>query len=75
MRKEVTKSVSKDALSSRDWSAEWAHLPAAKLPGSRAAEGGKMTIRLSATALAEAAGQRIAASRNRAREAESGPPP
>jgi predicted DNA binding CopG/RHH family protein len=48
----VTKSVSKDALLSRDWSAEWARLPVVKLPGSRAAEAGQITIRLAASAVA-----------------------
>jgi len=36
----------------RDWSAEWERLPAVKLPGSRAAEPGQITIRLAASALA-----------------------
>ncbi len=48
----VTKSDSNDALLNRDWSAEWERLPAVKLPGSRAAAAGRITIRLAASALA-----------------------
>jgi predicted DNA binding CopG/RHH family protein len=47
----VTKSDGNDALLNRDWSAEWERLPAVKLPGSRAAEAGQITIRLAASAL------------------------
>ena len=36
----------------RDWSAEWERLPAVKLPGSRAAEGGQIAIRLAGGAMA-----------------------
>jgi len=39
-------------LLNRNWSAEWERLPAVKLPGSRAAEAGQITIRLAASALA-----------------------
>jgi predicted DNA binding CopG/RHH family protein len=48
----VSKSDSSDALLNRDWSAEWERLPAVKLPGSRAAEAGQITIRLAASAVA-----------------------
>jgi len=48
----LTKSDRSEALLNRDWSAEWDRLPAVRLPGSRAAEGGQITIRLSAGALA-----------------------
>jgi predicted DNA binding CopG/RHH family protein len=48
----VTKSEGKDALLSRDWSTKWERLPPVTLPGSRAAEGGQITVRLAASAVA-----------------------
>jgi predicted DNA binding CopG/RHH family protein len=48
----VTEADSKDALLSRNWSAEWERLPPVTLPGSRATEAGQITLRLAASALA-----------------------
>jgi predicted DNA binding CopG/RHH family protein len=48
----VTNSDRADALLKRSWAAEWERLPAVKLPRARATEGGQITIRLSASALA-----------------------